>query len=103
MSPELERIFHAIADLDPEARRQWLEANCPDPGLRAEAEKLAEFDSGSEEFLSRPVLNLAARIQPPVTAPREQVGPWRLTRPIGRGGMGTVYEAERFEDRKSVV
>lgn len=97
MSPELERIFHAIADLDPEARRQWLEANCPDAGLRAEAEKLAEFDSGSEEFLSRPVLNLAARIQPPVAAPREQVGPWRLTRPIGRGGMGTVYEAERFD------
>jgi tetratricopeptide (TPR) repeat protein len=97
LSPELERIFHAIADLDPEARRQWLQANCADPALRAEAEKLAEFDSGSEEFLSRPVLNLAAKIQPPVTAPREQVGPWRLTRPIGRGGMGTVYEAERFD------
>lgn len=97
MSPELERIFHAIADLDPEARRQWLEAHCPDPALRVEAEKLARFDSGSEEFLCRPVLNLAARIEPPVSAPREQVGPWRLARPIGRGGMGTVYEAERFD------
>ncbi len=97
MSPELERIFHAIADLDPEARRRWLDSHCADPELRAEAEKLAEFDSGSEEFLSRPVLNLAARIEPPVSAPREQVGPWRIARPIGRGGMGTVYEAERFD------
>lgn len=97
MSPELERIFHAIADLDPDSRRRWLDSNCSDPELRAEAEKLAQFDSGSEEFLSRPVLNLAAKIEPPVAAPREQVGPWRLARPIGRGGMGAVYEAERFD------
>ncbi|MGC8881448.1 MAG: protein kinase domain-containing protein [Bryobacteraceae bacterium] len=97
MSPELERLFHEIADLDPEARRRWLDEHCPDPLLRAEVEKLAEFDSGAEEFLRRPVLKLAAEIQPPPSAPREQVGPWRLVRPIGRGGMGTVYEAERFD------
>ncbi len=97
MSPELERLFHEIADLAPEARRRWLEEHCPDPALRAEAEKLAEFDSGSEEFLSRPVQSLAAKVGPPVVAPREQVGPWRLARPIGRGGMGTVYEAERLD------
>jgi len=97
LSPELERIFHEIADLDPEARRRWLDEHCADAALRAEAEKLAEFDKGSAEFLSRPVLNLAAKIQPAVSAPREQVGPWRLKRPIGRGGMGTVYEAERFD------
>ena len=97
MSPELERLFHEIADLDPEARRRWLEQHCPDPDLRAEVEKLAEYDAGAEEFLSRPVLHLAAEIRPPAAAPREAVGPWRLVRPIGRGGMGTVYEAERLD------
>ncbi|MCS7042045.1 MAG: serine/threonine protein kinase [Bryobacteraceae bacterium] len=97
MSPELERLFHEIADLDPEARRRWLEKHCPDPALRAEAEALAAFDAGAEEFLQKPLLNLAAEIQPPPSAPREQVGSWRLVRPIGRGGMGTVYEAERLD------
>ena len=97
MSPELERLFHEIADLDPEARRRWLEEHCPDPDLRAEAEKLAEYDAGAEEFLSRPVLHLAAEIRLPSPGLREAVGPWRLVRPIGRGGMGTVYEAERLD------
>lgn len=97
MSPELERLFHEIADLDPEARRRWLEEHCPDPALRAEVEALAEHDAHAEEFLSRPVLKLAAELQPPAAAPRETVGAWRLVRPIGRGGMGTVYEAERLD------
>jgi tetratricopeptide (TPR) repeat protein len=97
LSPELERLFHEIADLDPESRRRWLDEHCPDPALRAEVEALAEHDANAEEFLSRPVLKLAADLQAPASAPRETVGPWRLVRPIGRGGMGTVYEAERLD------
>lgn len=97
LSPELERLFHEIADLDPDARRRWLEEHCPDPALRAEVEALARYDAHAEEFLRRPVLSLAAELQAPAAAPREAVGPWRLVRPIGRGGMGAVYEAERLD------
>jgi hypothetical protein len=92
LSPELERIFHEIADLDPEERRRWLDEHCPDPELRAEAERLVEFDQGSEEFLLRPVRNLAAQIEPPAAPPRERRR-HRLLRPAPRQVGGTALRA----------
>ncbi len=32
-------------------------------------------------------------------APGHQVGPWRIIREVGHGGMGTVYEAHRVDDQ----
>ena len=35
--------------------------------------------------------------------PQERLGPWRLIRPIGRGGTGVVFQAESVEQPGSVV
>ncbi|MBI5083846.1 MAG: serine/threonine protein kinase [Acidobacteria bacterium] len=98
MSPELERLFLEAADLAEPQRGAFLDQHCPDPALRAEVERLLAFDSGSEEYLRAPVAALAGRIGQHVPLDESsQIGAWRIIRPIGRGGMGTVYEAERFD------
>ncbi len=45
----------------------------------------------------------AVRDAGPVTPPRSRLGDFRLIRPIGRGGMGVVYEAEQISLRRRVA
>jgi WD40 repeat protein/predicted Ser/Thr protein kinase len=102
-SPEaVETLFHEAADLDPQRRAALLDARCAgDPDLRAAVEELLAFDArarGAPEFLHSP----AAGARPAPEAP-ESFGRYRVGRRLGEGGMGTVYEAEQDEPRRTVA
>ncbi|MBS1792527.1 MAG: serine/threonine protein kinase [Acidobacteria bacterium] len=96
MLPELWQkindIFNDAADLPAGERAGFLDAACETPEIRRAVEKLlAAEDAAAGEFLETPALEFAA---PPMP---DRIGKYEVVRELGRGGMGTVYLAERRE------
>lgn len=88
---------HAL-DLDEAARSSWLaELHRQDPALgEGVARLLAHHRAGvDEQFLEGSALPFPPR---PIM-PGQAVGAYTLTAPLGRGGMGTVWLAERSDGR----
>ncbi|HEX6070558.1 MAG TPA: serine/threonine-protein kinase, partial [Longimicrobiaceae bacterium] len=97
----LQAIVDAALDTPECDRESLLTRSCGgDPDLRAEAERLLRSCERAEAFLGQPAAELAAGLlgtEPgPVRRPAPvRIGPYRIIREAGHGGMGTVYLAER--------
>lgn len=84
-------------------RDGFLEAACAgDDGLRAEVERLLAFESGAAGFLegfaaAPPGAGVPDGGRYPDPLIGRLAGPYRITRRVGRGGMGSVYLAERAD------
>jgi serine/threonine protein kinase/tetratricopeptide (TPR) repeat protein len=109
----VQALFESAKDLDAEARERLLARSCEgDESLRAEvAELLAAADDADGFFAGLAGRVGALFVDDPDSAADsthdpESVGAYRICRRIARGGMGTVYLAERadgeFEQRVAV-
>ncbi len=113
MTPEqykyLREVFGAAIEQKPEARAAYLDETCADdPALRQELDSLLASHDNAETFIETPVFGNTFAITTQVAAEEiagRRVGAYKLVREIGRGGMGTVYLAQRADKQyeKSVA
>lgn len=95
----LEELFTQLRDLPDSARTAALDAAGVDASLRAEVETLLRASTDDTR------LSIERLVQDEVSSEErdtdswlgQRLGPWRVARAIGRGGMGVVYAAARCD------
>lgn len=101
MTPErwirLQSIFHQAEVLPPEQGEAFIASQCrDDPALGKHVLSLLAT-AADPDFLSRPIGKLAAELAPEQLSSGGRVGAYRIIAELGRGGMGSVYLAERAD------
>src|ERR1700690_461693 len=103
----IQAIFHDAADLPKAEQRTFLESACAgDEALIADVQALLDEDAKSSSLLDRDMAEVAHEVldDPAVQAlPFKEIGPYRILRLLGEGGMGVVYLAERTDLRSQVA
>ncbi len=99
----LERVFAEALALDAASRAAYVARECRDnPVLHADLLELLRAHESAGILDEAPRFAESVAMQPSLAA-GASLGPWRIERMIGRGGMGEVYLAHRadgaFEQR----
>ena len=105
----VDALFDAALDLSAEEQNAYLDRVAgDDAGLRGEVERLLRAHRQSDALFASSAADLAAPLFETeelltLAGTPDRIGPWRIVRAIGQGGMGDVYLAERadgqFEQR----
>ena len=94
-----EELFHAAVAIPEGERDAFLRQSCADdPPLQAEVERLLAAHARAGDFISSPAIATASSWNEiDESWIGRLVGPYRVVRELGRGGMGAVYLAERAD------
>lgn len=93
-----DELLDVLLDLPADERAAYLTRHrTDDPVVLHEVESLLKATQKLGTFLATPARLAGGELPGEPMAPATRVGAWQITRHIGRGGMGVVYEALRAE------
>lgn len=103
----IEEIFEAASDLPPDECQAFVRSACGDDvALRREVISLLSQDTSGTDLVANVIAGMAASVIDNSLPAGTQLGPYRVLREIGHGGMGSIHLAvrtdESFEKRVAV-
>lgn len=100
---QVEQVFQDALDIPDEDRGAFLARVCSDdPELRSEVELLLAHDVQARGVFLETPAEIKQSASETFLQPR-MIGPYRIIREIGAGGMGVVYEAEQDRPKRTVA
>jgi serine/threonine protein kinase len=96
----IQELFWEALELEGEERARFLsQLRAENPDLTQEVETLLLADGAAGDFLEIPPSDLSSILEGRTRklGPGDRIGPYALVKLLGRGGMGSVYLAERAD------
>jgi serine/threonine protein kinase/tetratricopeptide (TPR) repeat protein len=92
----VQELFHAAADFSEEEQQAFLDRECgTDASLKEDVWALFSGDRQERSLLDRALTDVATGMLAAGLPSGNWLGPYRIVRLLGEGGMGVVYLAER--------
>ncbi len=99
--PKIKELISDALELSPEARGRFLDSKNLSDDIRKEVESLISFEVEADEMMGMSAVEFSKDFVDVSDAPLvgKDVGVYRIIRELGRGGMGSVYLAERNDNK----
>jgi len=95
---QIKVVLEGALDREEAERTAFLDIACQgDDELRREVESLVASEPELGDFIETPVFRIRPEEDVPLAA-GQRIGAYRVVRELGRGGMGSVYLAERADE-----